>query len=683
MFTYVFIGILAFISIVYFIKLFRESRFNFLLKNKQKELRTYEPSPVLRRATWIKALVPAMTIAVVIALNPQINPSTNIDLNEIKSEDDILNIYKEFQENQENLMKNGFFGFPGGVPDMMVVEEAAADDGAERADEYSETNIQVEGVDEIDNVKTDGTYIYSISNGNVVVTLAYPADQLSVHKVFEFESNGVCEDETCVYSYPQGMYVDDDRLVVIASQYTYTNYAYYKDAEEETTIDRDSIEFYEDTTKTVVYVYDKTDFELEGTYYMTGYMVGTRKINEDLYIITNTYINYAALEEYEEYDVRPVYSIDGEETRVEFDSISYIDNTDPYGMTNIFGIDLEQKEIDPQSMIGSSSYNLYVSTNNIYLTDYAFVTFGILETSDSETEDDTFRTTITRFELDGHEIKLAATGTVKGSPLNQFAMDEYKSNLRMTTTTGWGEDVVNRLYVLDENLDVVSLVGEGDEKIGKPNERLQSTRFMGDIAYMVTFEQTDPFYVYDLSDPENPTKLGELEITGFSTYIQQIDKNHVLGIGFEADEDGRRTGMKISVYEIDYETLDEDGLISVAEKHKEVISNTEMSWNWSSVTYNHKDLMFSSSKGVLGFPLSQSASDGNYWYYQSGFLVYDFDVEEGLEMIGYATHGEDTEYDYIYKGVFLDDNLYTISNNKIAVQSFDDVETIIDIINLK
>ncbi|XMB66227.1 beta-propeller domain-containing protein [Mycoplasmatota bacterium zrk1] len=696
MFKEILIGLLAVISILYFIKLFRESRFNFLLRNKQKQMRVINTNVNFRRGTLVKALVPAMTIALVLLVNPGVeynkfsNTNPNVKIAEINSKSDIMSIYKDFQENMNN---DGLFGRgvilevekeTEALPEMTLDNSESMP--TEKADDYSKTNLQVVGVDEIDNVKTDGKFIYSISDGKVVITQAYPAEELSVYKSIKYNLEEECVEENCYSEYPSGMYVDEDYLVVVVNKNTRVNWKYYEEKKEnEDDSARNMImPYWYGSSDTAVYVYDKEDnFELVSTFELSGNMIGTRKIGDNLFIITIEYVNYQAMEEDENLDVLPTYNIDGEEFTCGYEDLIYIEGTDPHGFTNIYGIDLDKSDVDLETILGSSSHNIYVSSSNIYTIDHRYHFFGRLEGLITDASENEELTTISKFSLNDHEVELTATGEVKGYPLNQFSMDEYKNNFRITTTTGWGENVLNRLYILDEDLTEISVVGETKEdKIGKPEERLQSTRFVGDIVYLVTFERTDPFYVFDLSDPEEPKKLGELEITGFSSYIQQIDKNHVLGIGFEADDDGRTTGLKLSVYEIDYDTVDELGLIKVEEIHKEVIGNGEGSWNWASVTYNHKDLMFNLNKGILGFPLSQTITDGKLWRHQSGFLLYDFSLEDGFKQIGYATHGVEDYNDYVYKGLYLEHNLYTISNHKIAVSPLDDVENFIKIIEL-
>lgn len=149
--------------------------------------------------------------------------------------------------------------------------------------------------------------------------------------------------------------------------------------------------------------------------------------------------------------------------------------------------------------------------------------------------------------IDPASLDITAEGSVPGTVLNQFAFDEYNDHLRVATTVGerfrfiFNEEdkTVNDLYILDDSLKQSGVV----EDLGQ-GERIYSTRFIGDRGYMVTFRQTDPFYVFDLSDPAHPEKKGELKIPGYSSYLHPIAENRILGVG---QEEGQ---LKISLFDV-------------------------------------------------------------------------------------------------------------------------------------
>ena len=133
---------------------------------------------------------------------------------------------------------------------------------------------------------------------------------------------------------------------------------------------------------------------------------------------------------------------------------------------------------------------------------------------------------------------------------NQFSLSEHAGYLRIVTTVGdpWGEESESQVRVLSTDGDVLVEVGSvGD--IGR-GENVQSVRFVGDVGYVVTFRQIDPFYTIDLSDPTDPRILGELKIPGFSSYLHPISDTLVLGVGSDADDEGRVTGAKVSLFDV-------------------------------------------------------------------------------------------------------------------------------------
>ncbi len=138
-------------------------------------------------------------------------------------------------------------------------------------------------------------------------------------------------------------------------------------------------------------------------------------------------------------------------------------------------------------------------------------------------------------------LEVDSTGVVPGHPLNQFALDEYKDNLRIAVTINndLGGESANDVYVLDSSLNEVGSV----KNLGL-DESIYSVRFIKDQGYLVTFKQIDPFYVLDLSDPTNPQMTGELKIPGYSSYLHPLTEEMILGIG---KEEGK---VKLAVFDV-------------------------------------------------------------------------------------------------------------------------------------
>ncbi|HKY16963.1 MAG TPA: beta-propeller domain-containing protein [Microthrixaceae bacterium] len=163
-------------------------------------------------------------------------------------------------------------------------------------------------------------------------------------------------------------------------------------------------------------------------------------------------------------------------------------------------------------------------------------------------------TDVHRFDIStGGNAVYQGSGRVDGGVLNQYALSEHEGALRIATTTSATADGRS------SQLAVLKLSGDRLEEVGKvtglgPTEQIQGVRFLGDRGYVVTFRQTDPLYVIDLADPAAPKVLGELKVTGFSAYLHPVSPGRLLGVGVEASEEGRQQGSKVALYDTSDDT---------------------------------------------------------------------------------------------------------------------------------
>lgn len=664
-------------------KIIDEVKLNYDLSLKHQQMRIKEVAKGFKARITKLSMVTLSPIAVVIAVVIIGTSAPVIQTNNvlaISSASDIISIYNSFNEKLDSgyldgIFSNRFIGAPEMEFDMMLdsYDLTTAYTSSSGSSDYSATNNQVIGVDEMDNVLTDGKYIYSMYDNKVQISLAYTLSleeqALSLYKTFDYPVDYCSDDQF----YPAGMFVDEDYFIVIGNQYSYSCVDEEFWGTEVDYIYRDWYWGYNQSSSIKVLVYDKeNDFELKDEYTMNGYFTGTRKIDNSLYIVTNNYIPLY-LEDVVVDDYISTYEVNGIEVSAKYEDIIYVDGTNPNSFTTFYGINLDTTEVDMETILGDSGYNLYVSNENMYLVGTTYYFWPMLDFIRVEEPVYESKTAIMKIAIGDSEVEYETLGLVSGYTLNQFSMDEYNGYLRITTTVGWwGSEINNRLYVLDENLVVVSVL----EHLGKEGETIKSTRFAGDYAYLVTFQNTDPFYVINLSDPENPVVDGELLIPGFSTYLQPLGEDYMLGIGF-GDSDGGTQGLKVSIYDIsDKENPFEFDVVT--------FDYSDFGWSWSSATYNHKDLLVSISKGIIALPFSTYDYSSTTGYkYNSGILVYNFDFVDGLSLNGYVKHSEDSaENIYVYKSKFIDNFFYTVSNEYIKVSTIQDVETILKSIDL-
>lgn len=497
--------------------------------------------------------------------------------------------------------------------------------------EHSTTNVQVEGVDEADIVKSDGEFIYVLSKEKIIILKAYPAEEAEIFS--DIRLNGTLK----------GTFVNGDKLVI----------------------------FEEQAPRTFIKVYDILDrrnpiltrnISLEGRYF------NSRMIGDYVYVL----IEKPAQLHNGEVPLPKIYSTN-EVEEIPASKVYYVDTSDySYTFTTIVAINIRSdEEPSHETFLVGTTRVIYVSLNNIYITFHEFE-----------------RTLVYRIQIDGNKIYPAANGEVPGYVLDQFSMDEYEGYFRIATTTGYivrsleQSSSQNHVHILDMNLDIVGAL-EGLA----PGEKIYSARFMGDRCYMVTFKKVDPLFVIDLKEPDRPVVLGELKITGYSDYLHPYDKNHIIGVGKEtvAAEKGNFAwyqGVKISLFDVS--NVEEPREIA---KYEIGDRGTD-----SPVLRDHKAFLFDRSKNLLVIPVQvaeineEKYPDNPPPYIRGepvwqGAYVFDISLDRGIVLKGKITHIE-SEVDvmnnsyHVKRSLYIDNIFYTISDKKIKMNSLDNLDEI-------
>ena len=527
-----------------------------------------------------------------------------------------------------------------------IATKNATADTTRTEQDYSKTNTQVEGVDEADIVKTDGRYIYYLKNDKLTIVDTNDNKLVLTSKL-------TFNDEF----YPGEIYVKDNKLVVIGTE------MYRRKTKKQS--DKYYYPAYNEYTVAKIYnIEDKSNAKEERTVEIEGNYLSSRMIENNLYLISNKYnYNTWLCKEYEinelkEDDFKPEYidTVVSENVKhVDFDCIYYIPESEDTSYLNIAALDITKNEpADVESYLGAGN-QIYASTNNIYLTRTKnnYENRRQIETS----------TEIYKFELKDAKCTFKKNGTVPGTVLNQFSMDEKDGYFRIATTTyGWNsEDNVNNMYVLNENMETVGKV-EGLAE----GEKIYSVRFMGDRAYMVTFVQTDPLFVIDLSTPTEPKVLGELKIPGYSKYLHPYDETHLIGIGEDTKvvnygygDVVKTNGMKMALFDVTDPT-----------NPKEMYSvKIGKEGTYSEVLNNHKALLFSKEKNIIAFPISLTSDEYEVTF--QGAIVYGLNLDKGFELKGTISkyqQNEDSRYynrANIERILYIQDTLYTLSRDLI------------------
>ena len=525
--------------------------------------------------------------------------------------------------------------------------------------EHSETNVQVEGVDEADIVKTDGNYIYYVSNNRLTITDTSNGEKLMATAKLDFKREEFR---------PNEIFVKENKLVLIGTESREnkrekkTNKYYYYPSYDEFTVAK------------IYNIEDKTNPKEERKIEIEGNYLSSRMIDNNLYLISNKY-NYNAwlckdndIEELNEEDFKPQY-IDtaiSEDTKcLDFDCIYYLPESEDTSYLNIASLDItKNEEAKIESYLGAGS-NIYASVSNLYVikdkSSYGHITGRY-----------SVKTEIYKFELNNAKCTFINSGEVPGSALNQFSMDEKDGYFRIATTDyGWNsDDNANNLYILNSNLEIVGKI-EGLAE----GERIYSVRFMGDRAYMVTFVQTDPLFVIDLKEPTNPQVLGELKIPGYSKYLHPYDETHLIGFGEDTKvvnygygDVVTTDGMKMALFDVtDPNNPKEMYNVKIGDKG-----------TYSELLNNHKALLFSKEKNIIAFPISITEEDYNVTF--QGAIVYGLSLEKGFELRGKISNTENDLDRYYYRNnveriIYIKDTLYTLSNSLIKATDLNTMET--------
>jgi uncharacterized secreted protein with C-terminal beta-propeller domain len=531
-------------------------------------------------------------------------------------------------------------------PEPAMEESAEAQDGAK---DFSNTNEQVEGINEADIVKTDGTYIYVATRDSVKVYRANDGRPVLTDKM-EVE----LDKDTGEYIEYSELYVGEGRLVVLGRKGAMGNWI--RPMPEPMPMDEimvDSIMPYYGEEYVYLGVYDIDEegkMNLVKELEVEGGLLSSRKKDDHVYLVVNKYLNY-----YGPYSEQPIplfrdSALGSEYRELPVDSILYHPGRRMPNYLLVAAVDImdEEESSSIEAYLGSGS-EVYMSENALYVSGNDYNSFWGSVTN------------IARFTVDGTSISYSGGGMIQGSLLNQFSMDEFDGNLRVATTE-WNRESVNSVYILDRNMNQIGSV----ENLA-PGERIFSVRFMGEMGYVVTFRQVDPLFVLDLSDPENPKVTGELKVPGFSNYLHPISQDVLLGIGQDVDENtGRQQGIKLSLFDV-----------SDSGKPRE-IGNLILgdSVSYAEVLHNHKALMLKPDDDLIAFDATLNIySDKLTREAFNGLLVIKASETGELELIKEISN--DGIYgDYVKRPVYIDDILYYVLDDQIRAFNMDNYEEI-------
>ncbi|MCF7872196.1 beta-propeller domain-containing protein [Candidatus Woesearchaeota archaeon] len=642
---------------------------------------------------------------------------------------------KEYQEFiTQNTNQNSYYGLLTGAfrsatntAEIAIEDTAMKLGAATQTTDYSQTNVQVQGIDEGDIIKTDGEYIYTITDKTLFIINAYPGEDAEIISTIKLKNT------------PTGLFIEKNKLAIFGNV-DYNNI--YDEAKIRINNGMTYLEIYDIT--------DKITPELKKTYKFEGNYLESRMINNKIYLMTNTNPENRII------TPMPIIIEDNTITQIEPKNIEYFNiNYQNPRLIGIHQINTENNELDESKMITVEGQpTTYMSNNNIYLAHTEYISewelrqeilqkvmepempehyktliqkirevdtdilnsaektqkisqlyneylYALQEEKREEIQEQTEQklkeklkelkyleyTIINKVNVENN-IQLQSNTRIPGTLNNQFAMDEHKEILRVATTTRerYTQETKQEQTTNNERLDIMPMppiwnqntknnvytLNQDLELLGSieglaQGETIYSTRFIQDKLYMVTFRQVDPFFVIDLSDPKNPENLGELKIPGFSRYLHPYDENTIIGIGRDATETGRQQGIKISLFDV----------TDVTEPKEVAKYVSDQKYSSTSAEWEHKAFLFNKEKELLVIPAfnyNYQDQDENY----NGALVFKITKDE-VELRGLIDHSEGTNNRWspsVERSLYIEDELYTKSPYLLRINNLETLKGI-------
>lgn len=640
----------------------------------------------------VKALIVILIIAIIIAVITIVCNKDDTELKTVKSKQELLKIYEGDNSDLQELLARIFcMPFSMFYHNYDVIEKVdntwsigidsvgstESSSSSSNTKDYSTTNIQVENVDEADIVKTDGDYIYSISEDNVIITDVKDPKQPKVVATIQSEDDDI----------PEDIILYKDKLVVISTKGNQTQRYYYNNR-----------------MNTVVKIYNITSREkpvLTKSYEMYEPYYTSRCIDNVLYVISSGNLRK------EDDEIVVGYNEDNMEKELSVDKIKYLKDVKTTKQTLISTVDLnnETADIKLDSYLMNIS-NAYVSENAIYLLNQRYSNdtkmpisllfglkgvFGLEDYYEMDSESG-YYTEIYKFDIK-ENVEYKAKTKVKGKTINQYSLDEKDNHLRIALYDNDG----SRVAIFDEDLKQIGI----SDNVAK-GEKMYSSRFIGDKVYFVTYKTIDPLFVMDLSNETKPKVLEKLKIPGYSTYLHPYDENHIIGIGMETKEiinrnsNGKVISTTAKVVGMKMALFDVSNVNSPVQISSVVIGDSRTT---SAILTNPKALLFSKEKSLIAIPVNNYSQDfevtssnnyetmiNNYTKYSKpynaeGYFIYNINVQDGFKLKGVITH-EKTNATYYYsnskllRGLYIDNNLYTVSETMIKVNELDSLKAV-------
>ncbi len=506
---------------------------------------------------------------------------------------------------------------------QMFASPAISGEAKSEDRDYSETNVRTEGVMEGDIVKTDGKHLFVYDESTECIRIYLVGEGKIEKKVSQIRLDASIDAG-------REIYLTEDYLIILGESYDYD-----KDCEE-----------------TVIAVYDIRDLEnpslkrilrQDGTYHTSRFTDGC------LYTFTDKTVYMDRMRKEDPRTFVP--SVD--DILVPRSRIKLYPNVALSCYTVITALKPEADSFcDQQAILGGSDL-LYVSSDKIYLGDVEF---------DWENWSRGEQSLLTSFTYNGGKIEESAQGRIPGYLNDDYSLDEKNGHLRLVTTYQENGYTYNALYILDENLQRISVIKRLAE-----GETIKSARFLGDMAYFVTFRNTDPLFAVDLSDEQDPKITGFLKIPGFSAYLHPFGEGKLLGIGYDTEGSTWNAAIKVTIFDI-----------SDPEHIRELDTKVFEEIRRASVLENRNAFYCDPERGLFGFSCALDPSyTSDFIPDQAYYVMFYYDIYESFDERLVEGLGEDSNNMNITRGVRIGDYFYVVvAGQKIVSYNMEYMEKV-------
>jgi uncharacterized secreted protein with C-terminal beta-propeller domain len=554
--------------------------------------------------------------------------------------------------------------FFGGFGQLRSDVASAATDNAPSSITYTGTNVQVQGVDEPDSVKTNGTLLF-VSSGNAVSIIdAYPASTMHAVSSLAFQGGAVL-----------GIEITQNRLLVLEQ--------------------RNANETYID-----LLLYDTSNLaspSLIRNMSIAGSYVAARLAQGYAYAVVQQ-PSYTFGSNGNATGVLPVITEGGVTSSLNPGAVYYSRGSAQISYyTFVVSLAMDSGSTKATSILTGPSSTVYVSQSNIYVayTNYIdyyadsipgnIFTGGVISSLNVQQAQNS---TIVRAAYSAGTVTVAASGTVPGTVLNQFSLDEYQGYFRVATsrfaTFGGTNTKSDDVYVLSSNMSQISALTNI-----APGENIYAVRFVGDMGYVVTFEQIDPLFVISFRDVSNPQILSALKVTGYSDYLHPLPGGYLIGVGKDAVPSSTGNfawylGLKLSLFRV----FDNGTSTQIA---KYLIGDRGTD---SSVLNDHLAFTYDSSRNLTVIPVLLAKVSGNQSYDPNSPPPYGDLVWQGVYLLkvtpsGFEYVGRVSQYPagqnygdspnnglQIDRSVIIGQGLYTVSQTEVMASDLSNLSAI-------